>query len=74
MVYINFRNHYDNNCVETIDQFETLKEARVMLKEYNMIGDYSYYISSRPTKEWREDNLVADSKYSKIIVDSYYTK
>ena len=53
MVYINFRNHYDNNCVETIDQFETLKEARVMLKEYNMIGD---------------------SKYSKIIVDSYYTK
>ena len=39
--------------VDTIDQFETYKEAREMLKEYNMLSGH-YYISSRCTKEWWE--------------------
>lgn len=54
MFYINFKNPYDNSRVETVDEFETGKEARKMLIEYNMIGDYNYYISSRSTKEWGE--------------------
>ena len=41
--------------VETIDEFETAKEARLMRKEYQM-GDSSnlYYLSMRCTKEWRD--------------------
>ena len=44
----------DNNGIETVDEFETMKEARKMVKEYS-ISDYSadYYISQRPCKDWR---------------------
>ena len=50
MKYINIKSVYG---VETIDEFETLKEARLMLKEYRMI--YSeVWISQRCTKDWNE--------------------
>jgi len=50
--YINIKN---GGKVETIDEFETAKEARLMRKEYQM-GDSSnlYYLSMRCTKEWRD--------------------
>jgi hypothetical protein len=51
MKYIQRATRYE---IETVDQFETLKEARTMVMEYRM-ADLSavYYISSRSTKEWR---------------------
>lgn len=42
--------------LETVDEFETRKEAREMLAEYRL-GDPSgnyYYLSSRACKDWRE--------------------
>jgi len=41
--------------LETVDEFETLKEAREILIEYTLC-DYSgvYYISSRCCKAWKE--------------------
>jgi hypothetical protein len=52
MRYINIKTSYG---VETIDQFETYKEALKMVKEYNLSDPYNYYyISQRCTKEWRE--------------------
>lgn len=42
-----------NNQLETVDEFETRKEAKLMLIEYR-ISDRSadFYISSRACKEW----------------------
>ena len=41
--------------LETVDQFETRKEAREMLKEYRMSDpSASYYLSSRPCKDWKD--------------------
>lgn len=41
--------------LETVDEFDTRKEARAMLAEYRM-SDRSaeFYISTRPCKAWRE--------------------
>ena len=51
MTYINIKN---NNEVETVDEFETRKEALKMVREYNTSDSYNnYYVSSRCTKEWR---------------------
>jgi hypothetical protein len=46
----------DGKDLETVDEFETYKEAREMVKEYRL-SDYSahYYISSRCCKHWKED-------------------
>jgi hypothetical protein len=45
----------DANYLETVDEFETYREARAMLKEYR-ISDNSayYYISQRACKEWKK--------------------
>lgn len=45
----------DSNGLETVDEFETYKEAKEMVKEYR-ISDTSaeYYISSRCCKHWKE--------------------
>lgn len=45
----------DDKDLETVDQFETRKEAKAMLTEYR-ISDSSaeYYISSRACKAWRD--------------------
>lgn len=45
----------DGKQLETVDQFETYKEAKKMVKEYRMIGDRSahYYVSTRACKHWK---------------------
>lgn len=45
----------DGKDIETVDEFETYKEAKEMLKEYRMLEpDVIYYISSRACKHWNE--------------------
>ncbi len=42
-----------NGYLETVDQFDTLKEARLMLAEYRLADQTAYfYISSRACKGW----------------------
>lgn len=45
----------DGKELETVDEFETRKEAQAMVKEYR-ISDTSaqYYISSRCCKAWKD--------------------
>ena len=52
MVYIQRK---DGKQLETVDQFETRKEARAMLAEYRL-GDSSahYYLSQKACKEWEK--------------------
>lgn len=52
MVYIQRKG---DGYLETVDEFETRKEAIKMLAEY-CISDTSavYYVSSRPCKAWKE--------------------
>lgn len=52
MFYINMQT---SSGVETVDQFETRREARLMLDEYIMAfaGCGRLYISTRCTREWR---------------------
>jgi hypothetical protein len=39
--------------LETVDEFETRREANSMLSEYQMCDPYaSYYVSTRPCKDW----------------------
>jgi hypothetical protein len=46
----------DARQLETVDEFDTYKEARAMLAEYRMADPAAtYYISSRPCKAWREE-------------------
>lgn len=41
--------------LETVDEFETRKEARAMLAEYRLSDPSGiYYLSSRPCKAWKE--------------------
>ena len=52
MTYVNIK---VEGVVETVDQFETYREARKVCKEYNFSDStQTYYTSSRSTKEWRE--------------------
>ena len=42
---------------ETVDEFETRKEARKMLNEYQLSDSSAeYYISSRACKAWKEES------------------
>lgn len=52
MIYIQRR---ADRQLETVDQFETIKEARAALIEYR-ISDRSatYYLSRRPCSHWRQ--------------------
>jgi hypothetical protein len=54
MYYIQ-RRSINHNYLETMDEFESHKEANATLHEYQLC-DYSahYYISSRCCKAWRE--------------------
>jgi hypothetical protein len=46
----------DGKYLETVDEFETAKEAKVMLKEYRLSDPSAeYYISNRCCKAWREE-------------------
>ena len=41
--------------LETVDEFDTYKEAKAMLAEYRMSDPSAqFYLSSRACKEWRE--------------------
>ena len=52
MCYINIKNGGE---VETVDEFDTAKEARAMRSEYQLSDIYNiYYLSKRCTKAWRE--------------------
>ena len=45
----------DGKYLETVDEFETYKEAKEMVKEYRVSDPYAmYYISSRACKHWNE--------------------
>jgi len=51
MLYIQRK---DNNTLETVDEFETRKEAREMLTEYQMSdATASFYMSTRACKGWK---------------------
>lgn len=52
MIYIQRK---DSNGLETVDEFETRKEAVAMVKEYRMSDKTaSFYLSSRPCKDWKD--------------------
>lgn len=55
MYYIQ-RRSINHNYLETIDEFESYKEAKAMMREYE-IADYSawYYVSSRCCKAWKDN-------------------
>ncbi len=52
MKYIQRKDQYR---LETVDEFETYKEAREMLREYRMSDPYAeYYISQRCCRDWKK--------------------
>jgi len=41
-------------CRETVDEFETLKEAIEMVREYRLSDrSANFYLSSKPCKDWK---------------------
>jgi hypothetical protein len=52
MTYIQRRGQ---GYLETVDEFESYKEARQMVREYRLSdSSANYYLSSRACKAWRE--------------------
>ena len=52
MIYIQRR---DACQLETVDEFETMKEARAMLAEYRLSDPAAhYYISRRACRDWKQ--------------------
>jgi hypothetical protein len=52
MIYIQRKGQ---GYLETVDEFETRKEAREMLKEYRLSDSSAhFYLSSRACKAWKE--------------------
>ncbi len=52
--YINMRVGFTG--VETVDEFDTHREAAAMVKEYRLSDpSHDFYLSQRSTNEWRED-------------------
>jgi hypothetical protein len=50
MIYIQRKS---NGYLETVDAFDNIKEARVMLKEYQLSDRTAeYYLSRRACKAW----------------------
>ena len=55
MLYIQRK---DRNGLETVDQFETFRKAREMVREYRTADTSAiYYISCRACKEWSESDV-----------------
>ena len=57
MTYINWKPNGNNWRLETVDEFETRAEARLMLEEYRMAfneADKNIYLSRRCTQDWRD--------------------
>ena len=59
MTYIQFKSRFG---LETIDQFDTRKEARKMLEEYRMAfgNDSIVYLSNRACKDYHSQNYRED--------------
>lgn len=51
--YVNWKG---GQGLETVDEFETYKEARAMLWEYRGCGFDNAYLSRRACKGWRESS------------------
>ena len=52
MIYIQRK---DSRYLETVDEFETWKEARAMVKEYRLSDpSANYYLSSRACRDWNK--------------------
>lgn len=52
MIYIQRRDQWQ---LETVDEFNTMKEARAMLQEYRLSDPSAhYYTSSRPCRSWNK--------------------
>ena len=52
MTYIQRKDNYTRD-LETVDQFETYKEAREMVAEYRLSDPSAhYYLSQRACKDW----------------------
>ena len=52
MVYVQRK---DSRYLETVDEFETRKEARAMVKEYRLSDPSAdYYLSSRACRDWNK--------------------
>lgn len=52
MIYVQRKG---NGQLETVDEFETRKEALLMLTEYRIADSYAeYYLSSRPCNDWKK--------------------
>ena len=56
MPYINrYEYRKQKDGIETVDEFESMAEARKMLEEYKISDPSAHYgISQRSTKAWRE--------------------
>ena len=51
-IYIQYKG---GEGLETIDEADTRKEARAMLREYQMSDKGGhFYLSNKPCKEWKE--------------------
>lgn len=51
MVYIQRK---DGGYLETVDEFETRKEAKEVLQEYRLSDPYAvYYLSQRACEGWK---------------------
>ncbi len=50
--YIQLKGDY--GTLETVDEFDSYKEARKMLKEYRMMSGGYYYISQRACAGWND--------------------
>ena len=50
--YINLKSPYGR---ETVDEFNTRKEAKTMLQEYNMLSGGEYYLSIRACRGWNDE-------------------
>ena len=50
MRYINWKGPHG---LETVDEFETAKEARAMVAEYNLAFGGGCYVSRRACKGWK---------------------
>ena len=49
------RKDYQTGQLETVDEFETFKEARAMVTEYQMSDSSArFYISGRACKDWHD--------------------
>lgn len=59
MIYIQRK---DSNGLETVDELETRKEAREMLKEYRLSDNSAeYYTSQRACKEWKAKDMTINT-------------